>query len=353
MLLLQLVLLTVLVPGGNSDDDFQEPITFRIILTSSFYNRARTQNQGSAWLGQLQTHGWDSKTGAFIFLRPWSRGNFSKERLIELEKLFHSYSIRFLQVFQDHVSQWQLEYPFQVQLEGGCELHLGEASVGFARVAYQGSDLMNFQNTSWWPSPKGGRRAQQVCTVFNQYHVVNVRTQAEINDICPHFLLGLLDAGKTDLQRQVRPEAWLSTGPSQSQGPGHLLFVCHVSGFYPKPVWVMWMRGDQEQQGTRRGDVLPNSDWTWYLQTSLNVEAREAAGLSCRVRHSSLEGQDIVLYWEQHRPVGLVFLAVVVPLVLLAGLAFWLWKRWKSHWRPQCTGLPLERDPSSPGPGRP
>ena len=67
------------------------------------------------------------------------------------------------------------------------------------RVAYQGSDLMNFQNTSWWPSPKGGRRAQQVCTVFN---VVNVRTQAQINDICPHFLLGLLDAGKTDLQRQ-------------------------------------------------------------------------------------------------------------------------------------------------------
>uniref|UniRef100_A0A667I6L4 Ig-like domain-containing protein n=1 Tax=Lynx canadensis TaxID=61383 RepID=A0A667I6L4_LYNCA len=266
------------------------------------------------------------KTGAFIFLRPWSRGNFSKERLIELEKLFHSYSIRFLQVFQDHVSQWQLEYPFQVQLEGGCELHLGEASVGFVRVAYQGSDLMNFQNTSWWPSPKGGRRAQQVCTVFNQYHVVNVRTQAQINDICPHFLLGLLDAGKTDLQRQVRPKAWLSTGPSP--GPGHLLLVCHVSGFYPKPVWVMWMRGDQEQQGTRRGDILPNSDGTWYLQTSLDVEAREAAGLSCRVRHSSLGGQDIVLYWEQHRPVGLVFLAVVVPLVLLAGLAFWLWKRW-------------------------
>ena len=31
---------------------------------------------------------------------------------------------------------------------------------------------------------------------------------------------------------------------------------------------------------------------------------------------------------EQHRPVGLVFLVVIVPLVLLAGLVFWLWKRW-------------------------
>ena len=31
---------------------------------------------------------------------------------------------------------------------------------------------------------------------------------------------------------------------------------------------------------------------------------------------------------EQHLSVGLVFLVVIVPLVLLAGLVFWLWKRW-------------------------
>ncbi|XP_017724411.1 PREDICTED: T-cell surface glycoprotein CD1e, membrane-associated isoform X10 [Rhinopithecus bieti] len=39
----------------------------------------------------------------------------------------------------------------------------------------------------------------------------------------------------------VKPEAWLSRGPSP--GPGRLQLVCHVSGFYPKPMWVMWMRG--------------------------------------------------------------------------------------------------------------
>ena len=31
---------------------------------------------------------------------------------------------------------------------------------------------------------------------------------------------------------------------------------------------------------------------------------------------------------EQPHSVGLVFLVVIVPLVLLAGLAWWLWKRW-------------------------
>ncbi|XP_029789078.1 T-cell surface glycoprotein CD1a-like [Suricata suricatta] len=311
MLFLQVALLILFIPGGDSDDDFQEPISFRVILTTSFYNHSWTQNQGSAWLGELQTHGWDSKTGAFFYLWPWSRGNFSNEQLMEQEEAFYILSPRFPLIFQDHISQWQLEYPFQIQLVGGCDYHFGKALVRFMRIAYQGSDLMSFQNMSWWPSPKGGRRAQQVCTLFNQYHVLNLRIQESINDICPCFLLGLRDAGKADLQQQVRPEAWLSGGPSP--GPGHLLLVCHVSGFYPKPVWVMWMRGEQEQQGSQRGDILPHADGTWYLQTSLDVEAREAAGLSCRVRHSSLGGQDMVLYWEQHRPMGWVFLAVMCP----------------------------------------
>ena len=95
----------------------------------------------------------------------------------------------------------------------------------------------------------------------------------------------------------MKPEAWLSS--NTTPGPGHLLLVCHVSGFYPKPVWVMWMRGEQEQPGTQRGNIILNADWTWYLRVTLNVAAGEAAGLSCRVKHSSLGDQDIILYWGE------------------------------------------------------
>ena len=70
---------------------------------------------------------------------------------------------------------------------------------------------------------------------------------------------------------------------------------------YPKCVWVTWVRDKQEEPGTQEGegDVTPNADWTWYLRVTLDVEAAEAAGLSCGVKHSSLRDQDVILYWGE------------------------------------------------------
>ncbi|XP_058395512.1 T-cell surface glycoprotein CD1a-like [Diceros bicornis minor] len=326
MLFLQLPLLVVLLPGGDNKDDFQEPVSFQLIQISSFYNRSSEENLGSGWLGELQTHGWESNSGTIFFLWPWSKGNFSNEEWMDLKESLHTMSIGFLQALHDYASQWQLEYPFEVQLAGGCDLHLEEASIGFIRIAYQGSDLVSFQKNSWLPSPNGGSRAQHICTLFNSDKDALEILHKLFFETCPRFLMGLLDAGKAYLQQQVRPEAWLSTGPSP--GPDHLMLVCHVSGFHPKPIRVMWMQGEQELLGTQRSDFLPNADGTWYLQVSLDVEAIEAAGLSCHVKHSSLGDQEIILFWERRRSMVLIFLAVTVPLVLLTGLAFWLRKRW-------------------------
>ena len=44
---------------------------------------------------------------------------------------------------------------------------------------------------------------------------------------------------------------------------------------------------------------MPNADWTWYLQVTFDVAAGDVAGLSCRVKHSSLGDQNIILYWGE------------------------------------------------------
>lgn len=101
-----LLILFVLFP------DLQEPITFQIIRISSFYNRFLTQNLGSAWLDELQTHAWENNSDTVIYLHPWSKGNFSDEELIEVEKILHTFFIRLGQALYNHASQWKLECKF-------------------------------------------------------------------------------------------------------------------------------------------------------------------------------------------------------------------------------------------------
>ncbi|XP_062046150.1 T-cell surface glycoprotein CD1a-like [Lepus europaeus] len=327
MLFLLLPLLAALLPSGEGKAGFEDPISFYVLQTSSFYNRSWVQNLGSGWLSDLETHRWQSDSDVIALLRPWSRGNFSNKELLEIETIFHMHYIRFIREIHSVARNLQFEYPFVLQMAVGCALHSGEVTEGFLRKAYQGSDLLSLQNNSWVPSPQGGSRAQHICRLLNLFGGLKETVHRLLTVTCPRFLFSLLEAGKADIQRQVRPKAWLSSGPSP--GPGRLQLVCHVSGFYPKPIQVMWMRGDKEQLGTRRGGVLPHADGTWYLRVTLEVVAGEADELSCRVKHSSLEGQEMMLYWEHRSSMGFILLAVVVLLAVLTALVFWFRKRWR------------------------
>ncbi|KAF3823005.1 hypothetical protein GH733_010441, partial [Mirounga leonina] len=272
MLLLLLVLPKVLCPGGGGEEAFQGPTSYQAIQISSFINSSWAQTQGSGWLGDMQIHSWDSAANRAVFLKPWSKGNFSDEEVNELEELIQVYLSGFVLEVQDHASEFQME------------------SLG-------GLDFLSLKNYSCVPTPEGSSRAQCICELISQYKGIRDIGEKLLFETCP------------------RP------------GPGHLLLVCHVSGFYPKPVWVMWMRGEQEQRDTQRGDILPYADGTWYLRVTLDVAAQEGAGLLCRVRHSSLGGQDVVLYWGNPISIGLIFLAIIVPfLILLIGLLFWFLK---------------------------
>ncbi|KAK1329452.1 hypothetical protein QTO34_011639 [Cnephaeus nilssonii] len=225
---------------------FQGPTTFHLNQISSFANSTWAQNQGSGWLGDVQIHGWDSESGSAIFLKPWSKGNLSDEEVTELEELFRVYLIGFIRVVQDHVSEFQLTYPFEIQGTAGCELREGKATVSFLRGALGGVDFVSISNGTCVPAAEGGSRAQWFCTLSSQYQGISDIIQKLLYHTCPRFLWSVLEAGKAELQRQ---------------------------GFYPKPVWVMWMRGQQELPGTQQGDFLPNADGTWYLRVTLDVAA--------------------------------------------------------------------------------
>ncbi|XP_054939861.1 T-cell surface glycoprotein CD1b-1-like [Physeter macrocephalus] len=133
MLLLPLLLLAVIVPGGDNEDAFQGPTSYHIIQILTFANSTWARNQASGWLDDIQIHGCDSDSGTAIFLKPWSKGNFSDEEMIELEDLFRAYFIGFTQKVQDYVSKFQVEYPYVIQGITGCELHSGKSIGSFLR----------------------------------------------------------------------------------------------------------------------------------------------------------------------------------------------------------------------------
>uniref|UniRef100_A0A7N9CY27 CD1b molecule n=1 Tax=Macaca fascicularis TaxID=9541 RepID=A0A7N9CY27_MACFA len=206
MLLLPFQLLAVLFPGGDSERAFQGPTSFHVIQTSSFTNSTWAQTQGSGWLDDLQIHGWDSDSGTAILLKPWSKGNFSDKEFAELEEIFRVYIFGFAQEVQDFAGDFQIQYPFEIQGIAGCELHSGGAIVSFLRGALRGLDFLSVKNASCVPSPEGGSKAQKVCALIMQYQGIMETVRILLYETCPRYLLGVLNAGKADLQRQVLKE---------------------------------------------------------------------------------------------------------------------------------------------------
>lgn len=90
----------------------EETLTFHLIQISSFANKSWAHTQGSGWLGELQTHRWNGVLGTIQFLWPWSRGNFSKEELKNIQALLQLYLHGFPRVVQAFASQFQFECEF-------------------------------------------------------------------------------------------------------------------------------------------------------------------------------------------------------------------------------------------------
>ncbi|NP_001009425.1 CD1 precursor [Ovis aries] len=205
MLLLPLLLLGVILPGGDNEDVFQGPTSFHLKQISTFVNSTWAQNQGSGWLDDLKIHGWESDSGTAIFLKPWSKGNFTDEEMTELEDIFRAYFIFFTQEVQDRVNEFQLEYPFVIQVTAGCELHSGEAIESSLRGALGGLDVWRIQNHSCAPAPDSGNGGQNFCALMTQYQGISDILERLLSETCPRYLLGVLDAGKAELQRQGHP----------------------------------------------------------------------------------------------------------------------------------------------------
>ena len=92
--------------------------------------------------------------------------------------------------------------PFVIQGITGCELHSGKVIQSFLRAGFGGLDFMSIKNRSCVPEPEGGSDAQWFCVFITQYQGISRIIDTLLSETCPRYLLGVLDAGKAELQRQ-------------------------------------------------------------------------------------------------------------------------------------------------------
>ncbi|XP_039374020.1 T-cell surface glycoprotein CD1b-3-like [Mauremys reevesii] len=331
--------------------------------------------EGMALLRDLRTHSMDCSTCKIRFLQPWAHQGLTPKQWQGLETVLHNYVSKFILLMNkvvkdedencecisqqsdsrpcDHSSPPREPLsngdqtdapgahrflplwlnPFVIQASIGCELHPNGTSRQFCDAAENGEDFISFSvDEGTWVAQRGDKLALSIRDLFNQDKSTTATAQFLLRTTCVSELKSFVQYGKESLARQERPVAVVfARAPPPAGTPAPVLLVCRVTGFYPRPVRVAWLQdGEEVAPGWRLNSsgILPNADLTYQLRSSLAVGPGDGHSYTCRVQHSSLGGQSLLIPWGHSRPWG-PGLAVGITLgaLAVAAVAVVLWWR--------------------------
>ncbi|XP_050772007.1 antigen-presenting glycoprotein CD1d-like [Gopherus flavomarginatus] len=308
-------------------------LTLRLLKTTVFHNASSTNMEGMALLADLGTHSMDCSTCKIRFLQPWAHQGLTPKQWQGLETVLHNYVSKFILLMNKVVKDEDEHYPFVLQASIGCELHPNGTSRQFCDAAVNGEDFISFSvDEGTWVAQRGDKLALSIRDLLNQDKSATAMAQFLLRTTCINELKSFVQYGKESLERQEKPVAVVfARAPPPSGTPALVLLVCRVTSFYPRPVRVAWLQdGEEVAAGWRLNSsgILPNADLTYQLRSSLAVGPGDGHSYACRVQHSSLGGQSLLISWGHSRPWG-PSLAVGITLgaLAVAAVAVVLWWR--------------------------
>ncbi|XP_072512937.1 class I histocompatibility antigen, F10 alpha chain-like [Salminus brasiliensis] len=113
----------------------------------------------------------------------------------------------------------------------------------------------------------------------------------------------------------------------EKQKAGSITVTCHVTGFYPRVVQVVWLGPDLQSVDEGVTDVLPNEDGTYQTRKSVIVPVEDVGEhtYSCVVLHSSVP-DNITRVWGGEKAGGMaVWISLVCICLLAAGIGLVVW----------------------------
>ncbi|XP_053932854.1 antigen-presenting glycoprotein CD1d-like [Cuculus canorus] len=318
---LLLLLLYLLLSGTWAD--LEEAFTIRLLQTSTFQNTSFVDTEGLGMLEDIELGSLDKHSWAIGFYEPWVRPALPHSDWDTIDNMIKIYLRKFHYLISEGAMQKDVPYPFVAQCVAGCELYPNKTSRAFAYVGYNGQDFLSFNvdNATWFLC-QDTDLSPYVQAVLQKYTAFTELVEFLFNNTCVDDIELLLHYGKAALERQVPP---VTTVFACTRSPAQLLLVCRVTGFYPRPISVAWLRDGQEVPPgpeLNTSAILPNADLTYQLRSILAVAPQDGHSYACRVRHRSLGSRSLLIPWGDS------------DMVLIAGLgagllALWVWRRRK------------------------
>ncbi|NXX43786.1 CD1D protein, partial [Tricholaema leucomelas] len=274
--------------------------SYKLHVFHTFFFHNASFVDTSAWaflediiLSILQKHTWN-----FIFLHPWVYGALPAAEWDNLQNLFRVYMHNIILSLHGHVELYQAPYPFVLQGAAGCDLYPNGSYTNFFHLAYNAHDFLSFDvDSRLWEEQHEYELAGQVERQFNNLTGFSSTLQYLLNITCVNYMKKFIECGTTALDRQELPVA---TVFARTPSPDQLLLVCRVTGFYPRPISVAWLRDGQEVPpgpALNTSSILPNADLTYQLRSILAVSPRDGHSYACRVRHRSLGTRSLLVPW--------------------------------------------------------
>ncbi|XP_072513957.1 class I histocompatibility antigen, F10 alpha chain-like isoform X2 [Salminus brasiliensis] len=160
------------------------------------------------------------------------------------------------------------------------------------------------------------------------YKTLRERDSVTIEEIVAYYRTRCLD--RLNILKQA-PGVHIRKVPEvrifEKQKADSITVTCHVTGFYPRVVQVVWLGPDLQPVDEGVTDVLPNEDGTYQTRKSVIVPEEDVGEhtYSCVVLHSSVP-DNITRVWGGEKAGGMaVWISLVCICLLAAGIGLVVW----------------------------
>ncbi|NWY52181.1 CD1E protein, partial [Chionis minor] len=271
---------------------------FQLLQTSLFANGSSVKVSLVGLLGDMPIYALDPANWSIHFHWPWARKAAAEGDAENIKSHSKMYLRNIVRYVHEIAQQGQLDYPLVIQIRAGCVLHPNRTSWGFMDVGEGGRDFLAFEvEKQRWEPRQPSSLAKLVSKSLTSKKAITGLLEHLLSISCQTHILTLCRYGREALKRQELPVA---TVFARMPRPDQLLLVCHVTGFYPRPISVAWLRDGQEVppgSALNTSAILPNADLTYQLRSILAVAPRDGHSYACRVRHRSLGTRSLLIPW--------------------------------------------------------